>query len=75
MFFFLRGNAGLEFATITVTVIITMHVTSNETTSVLPYFLQGRGWKLQPIQFEMGLTIYSVLKGEYNYYTLSDKAP
>ena len=56
-FLFVQGNAGLEFATITVIVIITMHVTSNETTSVLPYFLQGWGWKLQPIQFEMGLTI------------------
>ena len=88
-FFFLRGNAGLEIVTITVTeVIITMHVMSNETTGVLPFFLHGRGWKLQPIQFEIGLTILCMLKGEYNnylllcqrgysnyYYTLSDKAP
>jgi len=75
VFFFLRGNAGLEIATITVIVIITLHATSNETTGVLPFFLQGLDWILRPIQFENGST-YFVLKGEYNYYyTLSDKAP
>ena len=57
-FFFCKvRNAGLEIATITVIVVIPMHATSNGTTGVLSFFLPGLGWKLQPTQFEMGLTL------------------